>query len=290
MKALSTFLLAVLLLVAPRANAHDPYDFAALMVAGRFKGQPVDTTERRPLYRTEENCYANFWHRGRFWVACVDPQAAEKVAVQKTPFGATRPGSHISWRFTLRSGFEARLTPQSPMPGDEPVFLRDLVFSAEAAYAVDQAPNFSVSEAWKGDYNIALRAMSLETQVNQAIVRASSRVQQFVLRLEPQRVQKMLQESLELSHRLGTGNAYTLLGSNCRTVFFDALDLSSLDGKRLFNRTPAFPIWNLRWDRLIAGKPVDLQTEYFGPDWKNSCANLLRTDSRDGDALLPGDF
>lgn len=166
--------------------SNDPFAQYLVLPKGPQKGEPVDTREKRSMrsLNPEEakpyvtgaeleglrngdgtQVIANFWHDGQFWVAVVPPDAVKDLYIQQVNFDGL-PAAHGQARLEMHEGKEVRLVPQVSPEGAEPVYLDNVVYSAEAAGILGMG--YGLVKGMKDNFVIAHRLVSASDRANDA--------------------------------------------------------------------------------------------------------------------------
>ncbi len=255
------------------AEAADPYDPPQFMPEGPFKGDQLDTSEKRAAVWLGDNQFANFYHHGRFWKARYDSGSVQEVIFQIEHWRNAGPAAHIQLRFQMKPEHPLRITPQDGRPA-RPTRLRDVILSGEATHAVGRP---HVYNAWDGinqHYGFTGRVVSLDTKVKQLRREPAFRVEQLRLNLPDEVKTQLLSGGVQMSSQMGHAEMYNTLTNSCTTFAWDILDdvLKYKGWRRLATHLDQIPIlarFYLFARNLIevngANRLPDLQEEIWGP-------------------------
>lgn len=278
MKSLGIFLFFVSLSL-PVLGGEDPYAFEETMPDGPFKGEVLDTSEKRAVVWLGTKRFANFYHRGRFWIGSYPAEAVQDVIFQIERWANAGPAAHIQLRFRLKPTHLLRLVPQNGR-ATRPVQVRDIIVSAEATYAVGRSHEYEVLAGLQQKYGITARAVSLDEKVQRMRRDRDFRIEQVRLNLSDDRKNLLLDTALHMSWRMAHSEMYDTLRNSCTTFAFDVLDdvASHRGWRRWASRLDQIPVLS-RFYLFSRGLVLanggsrlpDLQEEIWGK-WKTPAA------------------
>lgn len=231
----------VFLSLSVAADVLDPYS-DAVMPAGPFKGQRLDTSIRRSILmaRTEPGTigFYNFFHEGKFWYASVPEDAVEDVIFQVEYFPAIVPAAHTQLRFRLKEGKELTLIPQATADLPKVAKIRDVIFSGEATFVAGSNQQYDLVKGLFNHFALSLRVMSLSAKAAQMVTERKHTVRQILVKLTEPEKQRVFRDALKRSHAAGMNRMYNTLAKSCTTEVFDLLDDNV--HYKLFNQIFAF--------------------------------------------------
>ena len=215
----------------------DPYDPRAEIPRGPFKGRCLYTRELRSLRLLSKEAaaarglparpgllyLANVRHADRFWLAAVDPRAVEAAIVQIEYFPAIVPAAHTQLRFRFAPGRGPVLVPQRRGGRQDPVRLRDLVYSVEAVPVVG-GDAYDLVKGMEDHFGTAYRMVSLSDRYHRMVVIDHHRVMQLRLRLTPRERRDLFVHAVRLGDRCGMKLMYHTLARNCTTELVRVID------------------------------------------------------------------
>jgi hypothetical protein len=206
-------------------DATDPYDPAYKITYGDYNGQCIDSsTVRPPLVLSQDDkqiTIANFYHNGKYWIASIPKKAVKSVMFQGVPFDSRLFGliefKHGQFRFKLNQPITLR---EQAGNKTETATLDDLIVSSTATH-----PKGFDYDVFKGkNFGIATRVLSPTSRGVEEIAVDKSRVHQYELKMDPQKMSDFLVASIVRAKDSGYQEKYKLLDNNCTTVAFDSLD------------------------------------------------------------------
>ncbi|MDV2994360.1 MAG: hypothetical protein N4J56_004014 [Chroococcidiopsis sp. SAG 2025] len=215
----------------------DPFDPQSRMPKGAFKGQCLSCEQRsvRMLSSREAALYkpasgtmlfANFKHKGKYWVAQIPKNAVEDAIFQIQYFNVLRSpySAHGQIRFRLKPGREAILIPQSV--GDKrqkAIRMRDFIYSANAIWL--RSGVWDPVSGLVDFYAVAHEIVGLEDRIQDAVKYPfTDRIEQIRLALTLQQKQQLLFNVIMQGDRDRTNLMYDTLKRNCTTESLRAID------------------------------------------------------------------
>lgn len=243
---------------------------------GKFAGQRIDASERRPLRilngpeaapfapRAGEIVAANFRHDGRFWIVKFDPTAVERVIFQKWDFGEKRVRvgafgrtlldfellhvAHTELRFKFRAGRGAVLYAQRAYAeGETAVPETERVEDAVNSVEVVGVPgaSFSVYGGLTNRFVAVRRFKSLKENFYERVIRERRVVEQWDLLMDDDRKARLFERAVRESDSDGLDALYHLFRRSCTTEAFRLIDSVMNYGIRtwrtFFRRIPHNP-------------------------------------------------
>lgn len=247
---------ALSLLVAPRVNAqswgsqpsvvkpsrecvcdpNDPFDPRAKMPKGFFKGKCLSCQQRSVKLLTSAEAapykpspgmtvFANFNHKGKFWVAKIPQDAVEDVIFQIQYFNILPSpySAHGQIRFRLKPGYEAILMPQPRNQVPTEIRLRDFVYSANAIWV--RSGVWDPVTGLIDFYAVAHEMIALEDKIQDALKYPfTDRIEPIRLALTPKQKQQLLLNAISQGERDRTNLMYDTLKRNCTTESLRVID------------------------------------------------------------------
>ncbi len=259
-------------------KSQDPYEPDARMpegrwIKGRYRGQRIDTRERRSLRilrgaqaepyspAAGEIVAANFTHDGRFWVAKFPRDAVKRVIFQKWDFGEMRVPlldfqifhvAHTEIRFAL--GRDITLFAQGGPPEPHPEKIRDIVTSVETVGP--PGTSFNIIGGLLNHFVAVRRFKSLEENYFERVVCERRTIQQWDVDIPENKKETLFSAAIAQSDRDGMNVLYHVFRRSCTTEAFRLID-SVMDygirtwRSRVFKRAPHFPEAYLWARRLL---------------------------------------
>lgn len=260
---------------------NDPYSFDVRFEDGPNVGKCLVTREQRTVLTLKDadretllkrmpvaartpfetgTYFANFRHKGRFWIVHVPDNAIEDIIFQievypqdikipKKYLPPTREGeelaplmSHSQLRFKLKPGYEATIFPQKKHDQSPPRKLKNLIFSAEAALAEGDTFDIVVG-GMTNRYKLALRMTSVSERAIPMIKKQKHDVPQIRLNLSDERKTQIFRNILALGDEYGMTHFYNTLRDSCVTTAFQVIDTGAPDTEYIekhFARNPMF--------------------------------------------------
>lgn len=215
----------------------DPFDPRARMPKGAFKGQCLSCEQRsvKMLSPAEAAPYkpapgmmvfANFKHKGKYWVAQIPKNAVEDAIFQIQYFNVLRSSysAHGQMRFHLKPGREAILVPQSAAhKRQKAIRMRDFIYSANAIWL--RSGVWDPVSGLVDFYAVAHEIVGLEDRIQDAVKYPfTDRIEQIRLALTPQQKQQLLFNVIMQGDRDRTNLMYDTLKRNCTTESLRAID------------------------------------------------------------------
>ncbi len=215
----------------------DPFETHERIPRGKYAGRCYDTTFARPVIvldddraapygglRDGELLLANVYHDGRFWVARVPVDGVEEVLFQLEYFPAIVPAGHTEMRVRFRADSPVTLIGQSAADAGQEVTLRDLVFSVEAIG--QPGYHYDLFRGLVNDFGAVYRVMSLETKLDDMVVKKQHDVEQWQLLLEPDETRRLIENFAYESDYRRMQTMYNTLFVNCTNEAVRILDMS----------------------------------------------------------------
>lgn len=218
------------------ANAKVPH--------GKFKGQPLNTAVRRPLYvlgtgkgdsqklratlNSDTVTIANFYHAGEFYIARLPVSAVNSVVLLEAPFSPV--ASHTMLRFATDSKSSVELIakieslpetanreiPIYIEPLEKPLLVKDMVLSIDGAEPRGQG-GWNLKDAVRGLYTISYRMVSIQERFRWFVLEGTP-IHQTKLNLTPEEAQRTLRLGIEKSQTIAWSRPYRLLSANCTNL------------------------------------------------------------------------
>jgi hypothetical protein len=216
----------------------DPFDPRARMPKGAFQGQclsceqrsvkmlsPAEAAPYKPAPGTM--VFANFKHKGMYWVAQIPQNAVEDAIFQIQYFNVLPSpySAHGQLRFHFKPGREAILVPQSAATakGKKAIRLRDFVYSANAIWL--RSGVWDPVSGLVDFYAVAHEAAGLEDKIQDAVQYPfTDRIEQIRLALTERQKQQLLWNVIMQGDRDRTNFMYDTLQRNCTTESLRAID------------------------------------------------------------------
>ena len=216
------------------------------MLRGRYKGQLLDTRDRRSVRLLEgeeakpylrdpaDIVIRNFYHEGKFWTARFLPESVEAVYFQKVRMKTRVPAAHAQIRFQLKKGKEAELfSADGSVPRDPKI--TDVVYSVEAMPVYGD--KYDLYNGTQDHFGLGLRIMSIQEAYSKSIYANDQHVGQILLSVVEKAEQVLLKEAFVRSDELGMDQMYNTIIRSCCTESFRLLDRSSA---RTWLRMPGY--------------------------------------------------
>jgi UDP-N-acetylglucosamine:LPS N-acetylglucosamine transferase len=261
--------------------AKDPHEPHAVMPAGRFKGQPIDASRRRPVtilpadqaakYSPEPGdiVVANFFSEDRYWIAKIHKDSVGDVILQMEKFNPDRLlqlTPHTQFRFQLKPGKEIELFPQAGTRLPKNPKVGDVVITAWSASI--EGHEFSVANVQRGDYIRYVRVMNSEDAFQNGVTRGKHEFPQIKLKLNDEKKSELFEEGVRISDQQGLGKMFNLTNSNCGTFVFCDLMQPVLEEELAGSSRPIFTYTGHLKKYLSRHGLVDLQTGGELPNWE----------------------
>ncbi len=226
-------------------------------------GKDLDLSERRPVVPLEgtvfeekyglpeHRLFANFFHKGKFWIARVPKKAVEKVYVQLSYFPPILAGKYVAAhsliRFELNESTPLRLVAEMPtveqhqalqkaspeerldllpevLSGEDPQYqVVNIAMSAEAQWTKDDPKKeYNLVRGKHGAFTQIIRIVSMDSRLRE-FFKSGNPVNQFEMK-GLKRTDGILTEAILSSQRDGISKLYDTLWYNCTTMAFDILE------------------------------------------------------------------
>lgn len=211
----------------------DPYDPGQMFTYGKYKGQCVDSSQKRPIQILSENdqeiVFTNFRHMGKFWIAHFPKNSIDSVSFRIDPFGSGIPfvsAAHTLIRFDMKPGKSLLLQPQ--YEGEEKlVDPKDLTDVNSLFFSVNyMAPKNVEYNLFPGMASVYLEAFNFLSAHDRGNAKDTGKnaEQNFVLNLAPGAGDAYLVNALHASNEKQLNVAYNTYSENCTTALFDLMD------------------------------------------------------------------
>lgn len=209
---------------------NDAYDPGAAMPFGKYKGQCIDTSVKRPVVLLAEDehhiVFANLRDQGAWWIADVPKDAVARVILDAKDLEIPLPflhAAHIEMRFILKPGRVIRLTAQDPSAKIQQSTLTDVMWSME--YAAPKGVPYNPALGSKQRYTSVDRLVSTEDRGREQMASTTYPVYQWELNIPSQEDRdNLLWNGIRDSAKNGFDVAYDSFTSSCETSFFALLD------------------------------------------------------------------
>jgi hypothetical protein len=195
----------------PGFDANDPFSLNVRYTRGPRAGQCMNLFDYRPVHLlTEEEAHqyaakaqlpppepgeiwaGNVWHRGKFYVVRIPPNAVEDVLFQIERFDPEVPilralnkrrwfAAHAQVRFKLKTGKEALYIPQKLNDFSNPIRLSNLVISSEAVRSKGEP--FGPLKGNADHYGLAKRALSIEEVIDVSVRGLKHQIAQYPIKI-----------------------------------------------------------------------------------------------------------
>jgi hypothetical protein len=209
-------------------NRADRYDLGWSFppnMPSRYHGQCVDTSEKRPAIIVSAGSdgirFANFYYKGRFYVASIPARAVKKIyfVIDKFHAVAGIQPAHTELRFFMKPGREAVLNPQTG--SGKSLHLKDFFFSVD--YMAPKGVPYSVIRGLGTVFLNAYRFVSTPDRVRHELIENRDLVTQYELSMPKNRLDETLWAAIALSEQKGISDVYNSLTLNCTTEAFRVL-------------------------------------------------------------------
>jgi hypothetical protein len=273
-------------------DASDRFEPHERIPAGKYRGRCYDTRRARPVVQLDDTqaapyggraqgelVIANVFHDHGFWVAHVPVDGIEEVLFQLEYFPAIVPAGHTQMRIRFRADAPVRLVGQSARNAGQTVEMRDLVFSVEAVG--QPGYKYDIVRGIVNEFGTAYRVASLESRLDEMVVKQGHVVEQWQLELEPSETQRLLANYVRESDERNMQTMYNTLFVNCTNEAIRILDesvtytVAEQVGRFLAKVTEFYP--NIVRAALIARGllPIDQSTDWPHLDQDPTVADLL---------------
>ena len=222
-------------------DANDPFEPNLKMQSGPMKGYCINPLKRRSAQilsneqaakyfeiKADHMVIANFRHQEKFWVAQIPIKQVKNVILQVQYFPLQGISfveiAHTQLRFDMMENFKVELVEQSQAPGTTPqrLSLSRMLFSVENIGPYGEA--FDAMKGFKGYYNIAYRAVSLDDKYDWMVRVLGHEVKQMPLNLSSKDSGRLLERALNEADYWSTSRGYHTLNPNCATELFVIID------------------------------------------------------------------
>ncbi|RYZ84155.1 MAG: hypothetical protein EOP06_18610, partial [Proteobacteria bacterium] len=208
----------------------------AVVPSGKFKGSPLNTAVRRPLYvlsaphgdsdrltqilERQTVTVGNYFHNGKFYVAELPTGKIASAIVLEAPFSAVAAHTMIRYEMEAdafvelvaviehRPGKQVRIVPL-----DKPILQKGIVMSIDGTEPLGQA-GWNMKSAIAGHYTEAYRMVSVPERIGWFVMTGTP-IHQIRLNLSADEAQQTLRLQIKESHKRGFLTMYDLLRSNC---------------------------------------------------------------------------
>lgn len=213
-----------------KSNPQDPFSPDARMAYGKYKGQCIDTSQKRAVQFLEdftgETTIANFRYKGKFYMAHIPAQGVRQISYMIVDLDPSKSFlvSHTQLRFRMHQSTPIRLFPQYGNSQQKVAEIHDFIVSynymAPAGVPYEPAKGLN-----KGLYSSALQMYATEDEINTRI-KAKRNMYEVRLSFYGNEQDTILKNVIERSDRLQYSDAYDTWTNNCTTQLFDILDAS----------------------------------------------------------------
>jgi hypothetical protein len=239
----------------------DAYDPGKVMDFGKYKGQCVDTSIKRPANIISQDddtiTFANFLNDGKYWIARVPKHGVARAIfqIEDFPTGVSFvKAAHTQLRIVMQPGSELELTPQTPTPDSSvaPIKVSDFNWSLE--YAAPAGVSYDIFHGELDEYALVERIVSTHDRGSEQILVDKNTVRQYQLKIPTQaELDALLVNGISDSDKVRMDEAYLTLGRNCTTELFNLIDQTV---KYPFVVAP-FATWIINFLDPIAGPSLD---------------------------------
>ncbi len=206
------------------SDANDPFE-PHETGRGSFEGKCLDTSTVRPLKilddRPDSMSVVNVYYYRRWWKAEIAKNLVRQVYYQIVPFESGIPlvtAAHTQFRFQLKRPLQ--LTAQS---GDPVVAsLDDVIISS--TFTAPPGEKYEALKSFSGSYGLVTRLLGTLDRAREEILVDKSIVRQFRIKITEDEANRLFYTLVKMSADEGYTKPYRILGNNCATKSFDALD------------------------------------------------------------------
>lgn len=209
---------------------------------GKFKGEPLNTSVRRPLYvigtgsgysdalseklTSDSVMIANYYHEGEFFIARIPLSAVNSVVLLEAPF--SKMASHTMLRFVtddvapveLIAKIASSTSPENIaiqiQPLEKPILIKDMVLSIDGAEPRGKG-GWNMKDAIAGSYTIAYRMVSIQERLRWFAMEGTP-IHQTELNLNRKEAQRLIRTGIERSQTISWSRGYHLLCANCTNL------------------------------------------------------------------------
>jgi hypothetical protein len=210
----------------------DAYDPGKVIEVGKYKGQCVDTSVKRPanIIRQDNDTivFANFRHDGQYWIARAPREGVAHAIFQIEDFPTGVPfvkAAHTQLRIIMKPGSEFQLFPQTANTdtGSAPIQVSDINWSLE--YAAPAGVPYDVVQGEFDEYALVERLVSTHDRAAEQMLIDKNVVRQWELKIPtPDELNALLVNGITASDQVRLDEMYLTLGRNCTTELFNLID------------------------------------------------------------------
>lgn len=210
---------------------NDPYDPDKVIRVGKYKGQMIDSSEKRPAEIIEEEpdfiIMANFRHKHQFWIAKVPKAAVEEVVVRIDRFPTSVPfvkPAHTLLAFKLKDGHSVQLNPQPSNGGavQEPTTVEAFYFSVD--YMAPKGVEYGLVEGLGKNFLATERFLSVWERGATEAYNPKYPSDNLPLALDEDTKNELLEKAIRRSNARRDDDFYNTWEINCTTELFSLLD------------------------------------------------------------------
>lgn len=212
-------------------SINDPFDPDKEIRVGKFKGQMVDSSEKRPAEIIEEEAdfitMANFRHQHQFWIAKVPKAAVEEVVVRIDRFPSSVPlvkPAHTLLAFKLKDESPLQLAPQPSNGGaaQEPTTVDAFYFSVD--YMAPKGVPYSLVGGLGENFLATERFLSVWERGATEAYNPEYPSDNLPLSLDEATKNELLEKAIRRSNSRRDDDFYNTWEINCTTELFSLLD------------------------------------------------------------------
>ena len=212
-------------------TTNDPYDPQKKIRVGKYEGQMVDSSEKRPAEILEEDpdfiVMANFRHLHQFWIAKVPKSAVDQVVVRIDRFPTSVPlikPAHTLLAFKLKDGFELQLSSQPSNGGatQEPTTVDAFYFSDD--YMAPKGVAYGLVDGLGKNFLATERFLSVWERGETEKYNPEYPSDNLTLALDTDTKNRLLEKAIRQSNARREDDFYNTWEINCTTDLFGLLD------------------------------------------------------------------
>ncbi len=263
------------MILKPAVENTDPFRPEIYLDRGLFKGQWAQTTDRYSIkYLTPEQIaerkiphqpddiiFANFYHKGQFWIAKMSPNSVQQVRSVTSYFG--RYIGHQMARFILSKPIE--LFPQTP--DQKPLKnmkVSDIITTNESVFTINEQtrklqPYEPFGSGIKDAFPVAFRVVSFGERAKTWGKQNQPRITENILKLTSEENNLLLKKALDVSDESGMKQMYHTIKDSCSTTFY----LKTLDPVIQQTRGAKRNLWDKFLHLFRGGLNPAFQTHYL---------------------------